>query len=516
MAKATRVLIVDDDSADLELARRLLAGSKRMAFSVTTADRLRPAINSLRGHTFDVLLLDLNLPGSRGLATLNAVRSENDSIPIVVLSGLADEGIALRSLDRGAQDYLVKGQVTTDALVNAIRYAIQRQQLLKEITSAKELLERKNQRLAELYETAHRFVDNVSHEFRTPLMVIKEYASLVRDGVVTSVDEQQRFLDIVTDRADDLNTMVDDMLDVSKLEAGLLGAWRQSCTVCDIIEDLRPALERKAAVKGVTLQIDIAPSLPRVYCDEEKVRRALLNLSVNAIKFCREQGNVRIWARLRKDAPGVIVGVTDNGPGIDEQGLAKIFERFKQLEGNVRGCCKGFGLGLNIAKELVDLNFGEMHVKSQFGKGSTFTFTLVPDDPLEVMRRYLQRIAHLRNGSSTASLITACVDEATEAETAKDVGAYLNGLLRRNDLVFRIDDHLWLLVLAANALEVDQFCEKAALSLAEINRNRIHGPLPAVELHIAGTWLAQAQFHEVFVALCKVLEQRSRPCPHAV
>ena len=98
-----------------------------------------------------------------------------------------------------------------------------------------------------------RFVDTVSHEFRTPLTVIKEYASLVRDGLASSPEEQRRFLEIDIDRADDLNNMVDDMLDVSRLEAGLLGAWRKNCQLSPIVEELRPTLGRKASMKGITL-----------------------------------------------------------------------------------------------------------------------------------------------------------------------------------------------------------------------------------------------------------------------
>lgn len=512
MATEMRLLMVDDDPVDLELTRRLLAGTTRMQFKVDTAACLRSATEFLHRECYGVVLLDLNLPDTRGLATLDAtldaMRRENSDVPIIVLSGLSDEDTALRSLDHGAQDYLVKGHVTSDTLVNSIRYAIQRQQLLQEITSAKELLEKKNQRLAELYDTAHRFVDNVSHEFRTPLTVIKEYTSLVRDGLVESAEEQRHFLDIVGDRADDLNTMVDDMLDVSKLEAGLLGAWRKNHNVAEIVGGLRSALERKGAVKNVAVEFDIDPALPDVYCDDEKVRRVLINLTVNAIKFCHEQGNVRVWAKDCPDAQGVVIGVTDNGPGIDDESLATIFERFKQLQGNVRGSCKGFGLGLNIAKELVDLNFGEMNVLSQIGQGTTFTFTLPPADPLEVMRRYLHRVAHLRNGSSTVTLITATIDDSHELSTSDDVDAYLYILLRRNDLVFRIADHKWLIVLATNEIELERFYEKAVKTRNEINRNRIHGPLPALALQTVGTWHATVQFREVLTQLRQTLEQR--------
>jgi signal transduction histidine kinase len=507
MSREVRVLIVDDDPVDLELTRRLLAGAARMRFTIDTAEHLATAIELLRARAYDVLLLDLNLAPSRGLETLDAVRGEDSELPpIVVLSGLADEETALRSLDRGAQDYLVKGNFTSDTLANSIRYAMQRQQLLQEITHTKELLEKKNQRLAELYETAHRFVDTVSHEFRTPLTVIKEYTSLVRDGLASSGEEQRRFLDVVIDRADDLNNMVDDMLDVSRLEAGLLGAWRKNCRVAAIVEELRPALERKAAMKGIELAIDLDPALAEVYCDPEKVSRVIINLTVNAVKFCQEGGHVRLWATPCADAPGVTIGITDDGRGIDRDSLARIFERFTQLDPTSRGSCKGFGLGLNIAKELVDLSFGRMSVESQVGRGSTFSFSLPPTDPPEVMRRYVERLRQLSDAPAAISILVARVDEAVGGDEADDVDAYLHSLLRRNDIVFRVEDHAWLVVLATSAVELSKFHDKARLALAEVNRNRIRGPLPDVRMETAGTWRIPGDCEELFRQLREWVE----------
>lgn len=502
--RVLQALIVDDDAVDLELTRRLLGGAERMRFRIDTAMRLKDAIELVRTNSYDILLLDLNLPRSRGLSTLDAVRAESDDVPIIVLSGLTDELTALQSLDHGAQDYLVKGSVTTDTLEHSIRYAIQRQHLLHEISHAKDSLELKNQRLADLYETAHRFVDNVSHEFRTPLTVIKEYTSLIRDGLVQSDEERDRFLDIVADRADDLNTMVDDMLDISKLEAGLLSAWRKNCSIEQIITDLKPSLERKAAVKGVSLETDVDPELPDVYCDEEKVGRVLINLSVNAIKFCQENGRVRIWARPEPD--GVVIGVSDNGPGIDDEGIARIFERFQQVNGSVRGSCKGFGLGLNIAKELVDLNLGEMSVESEVGEGSTFTFTLPVADPMVIMGRYLKRISHLRNGSTEVTLIDAQIVDSHENATTEDINAYLHYLLQRNDLVFRVRDDRWLLVLPTSRMDLPSFFEKAEKTRHDMDRNRIQGPLPLLRFETLGTWHVKTELDDVYEHLQSVFD----------
>ena len=235
--KAIRVLLVDDDVDDAFLAKRALARCVDATYLVQHVTCLAEADEKMRAATFDIALLDLGLPGTSGSETLKQFSSICPcEMPVIVLTGLDNQQTALGLVNDGAQDYIVKDSVASDTLSRSIRYALQRHQnvfeireLLGEVQVSRELLERKNKKLAKLYNQAHEFVDNVSHEFRTPLTVVKEYVSLIRDGLVGKVnDEQKRMLHVVEDRADDLNIMVDDMLDVSKLEAGMLGAWRKN------------------------------------------------------------------------------------------------------------------------------------------------------------------------------------------------------------------------------------------------------------------------------------------------
>ena len=399
--KAIRVLLVDDDADDAFLTQRALSQCGDIEYSALHVTSLTKAVAELQAAPFDVVLLDLGLPESSGKETLSCFQSMYPKpVPIIVLTGMDDQEAALGLVNDGAQDYIVKGSLASETLSRSIRYAVQRhqnvieiQQLLEEAEQSRELLGRKNKKLAKLYDQAHEFVDNVSHEFRTPLTVIKEYVSLIREGLVGDVtDEQQRMLHIAEDRADDLNIKVDDMLDMSKLEAGMLGAWRKDNQVEDILTHVRASLERKAAVRNVALQWAIDDNLPLVYCDDEKVGRVLTNLAINAVKFCGNPGLVQVAARTDERAGNVVFSISDNGPGIDEDSLASIFHRFKQLDSDSRGSTKGFGLGLNIAKALVGLNFGQLSVESQLGKGSTFSFTVPITDPIEVTKRYLHRI----------------------------------------------------------------------------------------------------------------------------
>src|SRR5262245_30862738 len=489
------VLLVEDNVSYAKLIKHGLRSDRAYKVGVQHVQRLSAASECLERMTIDVAVVDLSLPDSSGHETFQALRAAAPNVPIVVLTGLDDAHLALELLKQGAQDYLLKHEVEPKLLIRSLRYAIERhratilQSQNEQLKEARALLESKNQRLAKLYRMAYQFVDNVSHEFRTPLTVIKEYVSLIREGIAGPVsNEQSKLLHVVEDRADDLNTMVDDMLDVSRLESGVLGVYRQDCNIAQILERARPALERKAAVKGVQLKWDIESHLPAIYCDPEKAGRVLINLSINAIKFCGQPGRVLIKCARDPDSSGIIVSITDNGAGISPENQRELFQRFKQLGDSVRSSTKGFGLGLSIAKELAEANLGNVQVKSDVGCGSTFSFTLPPADPPDVMRRYLHRIVNLPNLSRDISLIEANVAEAADATLIDDAGEFLNLLLRYNDLLLKTAATQWIILLPIGENLVESFLQRADKSIAETNRNRLGPLLPEFGFRHVGTW----------------------------
>jgi hypothetical protein len=506
LKEPVEILLIEDNPGHVELVRRGLSRSG-MKHAFHTVPLLSAGLAMLGEQQFDVVLSDLSLPDSSGLATVHRICEQAPAAPVIVLTSLDDEDTAVAALDCGAQDYIVKDSdgITWPRLRQAIHYAVQRQLmrnekhgLLCQLQEATGLLEKKNRHLAKLYRTAQEFVDHVSHEFRTPLSIIKEYASLVRDGIVGQVNEDQwRLLNVIDDRSDDLNTMVDDMLDISKLKAGLLSGWRKPCTIAQIVQHVLPALERKAVTRAVTFEKDIPADLPTVYCDAEKAGRVIINLVVNAIKFAGEPGLVRVWARSQPDDGEVVVGVTDNGPGIDEKHLAKIFRRFSQLDNNVRTSTKGFGLGLSIAKELTTINLGSMTVQSQRGSGSTFEFTIPYAIPREVVGRYLARLAGRSGAPSCVSILVGSLAEEADESLARDVDRFLNYLLRRHDLLFRMAGARWLLVLATPSIELPAFIKRIEELRRDANRNRPRAPLPNVLFHADGTWNTDGAQQEI-------------------
>ena len=486
-----RILLIEDN----EDHALLISDAMSDEHELETVGCLLDALEHAEVTEWDVIICDLSLPDSTGIDNVRQLRKVAPDVPLVVLTCLDDECVALEALDAGAQDYLVKTEIllasatTKVALDHAIRYAIRRQQNVSELRESHRLLEKKNERLAELCETAQRFVDNVSHEFRTPLTVIKDYASLVRDGIVGEVnDEQRRMLGVIDDRSDDLNTMVDDMLDVSKLEAGLLGVHRNSGEVADIIHRVLPSLEQKATVRNVSLEIVLPDDLPSVCCDAEKIGRVLINLVSNAMKFSGEPGEVLLSAKQDDESHEVLITVHDNGPGIPEDKLGEIFERFKQPVTSLRQSTKGFGLGLGIAKELVDLNLGRMKVVSTEGKGSSFMFSIPYAEPSEVARRLLQRIRQREDESATVCFLEL---ESSKIDTERDLtalGIFIEQRLRPNDQLFSVDGSRWVGMLNLSTIDFSLFCDRMRQEHYDVSRNRPLGPLPELIIRERGSW----------------------------
>jgi signal transduction histidine kinase len=490
--KKLHVLLVEDDESDVYLTRRALAQIVDPAYHVDVAASLSEAAKCLRSATFDVALLDLGLPESVGIGTLAKFRERcPESLPVIVLTNLNDEQAALATLDKGAQDFLVKNNLQPDMLSRAIRYALQRQQLLGQLQAANELLHSKNKRLSELYDTAQQFVDNVSHEFRTPLTVIREFTSIVRDGYDGPVTPKQiEHLDKVLHRSDDLALMVDDMLDISKLEAGLLGVWRRPCCVEEMVKNVTGLLRARATSKKISLAAEYSQDLPQVYCDEEKAQRVLINLAVNAVKFTPEGGRVIIGATLSDDGSEVVVSVTDSGPGICQSNLDVIFERFKQVETNLRSSTKGFGLGLNIAKELVQLNLGQICVESQIGAGSTFSYTLPKNEPSIIFDRYLRRRTAQAGELPWVTLLIASYDVEYPANCAPVIDEYLQRSVRANDFVLQSAERNWMIAACCSEQEYSNLTDRLLSGWQDYVRNFPQSKLPPLKLEHYQTYSA--------------------------
>jgi signal transduction histidine kinase len=222
------------------------------------------------------------------------------------------------------------------------------------------------------------FVTIVSHELRTPLTAIKGFVENLLEGLTGPLNEkQQYYLSRVRLSTERLTRMLNELLDLSRIEAGTMDLLPASLSLQDLLADLREAFQPAAARKSILMQIAPTDEMPRVQADRDKLYEVLANLLENAIKFTPSGGRVRIEAQVL-DGRYIQVGVTDTGCGIPEEHLPKIFDKFYRVPSGT-GNSAGAGLGLAIAKGLVELHGGAMTVESVPGEGSHFSFTLPYD-----------------------------------------------------------------------------------------------------------------------------------------
>lgn len=496
------VLAIDDDAGDAELLRRVLEKLPGWELEFLHAPSFDAAQPHLARPDVDLIFLDYLLGRESGENVLSVIRSTGDIRPIVVITGHGNEQTAVALMRAGADDYLIKGAFDASTMRRAIdnaraqharrKFETKNRQLLEDLQIVKTKLEMQNRRLAGLYESAHHFVDHVSHEFRTPLTVIREFASIMRDGLAGAVcPEQNEYLDIIVNRVDDLSALVADMLDISKLEAGMLGISRCDCRVGEIIERIRSTLERRAATSNCQLDVNLPSDLPLVFCDPEKVGRVIVNLVNNALRFSPERGVVTLRACARPEQHEIVVAVADRGPGIAPEACRELFQRFRQVAGRVKQGVKGFGLGLSIVKELVQLNLGDVTVESEVGSGSVFSFTLPCAERRELLRRFLARAHGFRAEARVLVLLEVVADAHAQPSCLDELEQLLQHVARRSDLLLRIEPHRWVYCCPAVDPDLSALILRIEHARDEANRNRVAGPLPAITLDYVGSWDVQ-------------------------
>lgn len=219
------------------------------------------------------------------------------------------------------------------------------------------------------------FLSSMSHELRTPLTSIKEGISLLREGVGGAVPEKQkRLLAILSEESKRLIDLVNSLLDLSKMEAGMMTYSFQPGNIAPLIERAATEMIPLIEARKITLKTKIDEKLPVIKIDREKILQVLRNLIGNAVKFTPEGGQVRVVARLMNR--GVEVSVSDTGPGITKENLTTIFQKFRQVPLKNSGTLRGTGLGLAIVKHVITAHGGRVWAESEPGKGSSFIFVL--------------------------------------------------------------------------------------------------------------------------------------------
>ena len=389
--KQINVLLVEDDEIDARIVRRTLSVNDpaKMHFKVTHCTSLKAALAALNDDCFDVALVDLNLPDSSGKGTVDLILSAAPDSIVIALTGTDDERLAVEAVGAGAADYLNKSGVEANGLIRAIQYAMERQRAKKRLTAtiaAKQEAESRAALADEFREARDRaeaanqakseFLANISHELRTPVHGMLSFAKFgVRRIDTASKEKLHSYFQQIESSGEVLLSLLNDLLDLSKFQAGGFKFEFAPTKVEERINAQLAAFEAEAAKSEICITIMSRSDtpLPAIEADSGRLDQLFRNLISNALKFSPRGSVIEIAVSQSDDF--VVAKILDQGPGIPEDEIDAIFEKFVQSS-FTKDASGGTGLGLAICREIVETHGGSIQAKNRTGGGCEFKVSL--------------------------------------------------------------------------------------------------------------------------------------------
>lgn len=378
----SHILLVDDDTALLQALPQAIALRMREA-RVDVSDSAQAALQQAQEHDYDAIVSDIKMPGMDGLALIEQLQTIRPDTPTLLITGHGERDLAIQALRVGAYDFIQK-PIDRDYFITALKRAISTRQMRRQIAEQQQALERyttsleqlvaeRTRELVEANATKDIFMSMASHELRTPLTTLKGITQMLVRRSTRNESIEPRTLTLLEHSVHRMEILVNDLLTTSLDDAGLFSLHYQSG---DMVALCREVLDEYREQIGSALQLESAHSELEMEMDRDRISQVLLNLLSNARKYSPK--GTPILVRIEQDGDQAVVSVTDQGVGIPPEKLAHIFDRFYRVpEIEIQtGSSAGFGLGLYIAKKIIELHHGDLNVESTPGDGSTFTITL--------------------------------------------------------------------------------------------------------------------------------------------
>jgi len=381
------ILAIDDEPS----VHDLLADVFRDDYEVLGAKEGMTGLQLARLRSPDLILLDVMMPGMDGYEVCEQLKKDPQTreIPVLFLTGARDVHSEIKGLRLGATDFVSKPihSVALKARVNnQINLKKAQDDLLRltdlkhldDLAAVKERAEAQDKVKSMELQMKDEFLSHISHEFRTPLASIYAFVTLISDRLAGEISEQQEeYLGIIRMNVAQMKSMIDDLLETTRIQTGRLTLRLQSVSVPEVVHYAIQTLQRAASAKSISISVHISEEVGAAYADKMRLRQLLVILLENAVKFTPIYGAIEMVVRPFEAVPDLLlVEVSDNGCGIAAEVTEDIFERLYQVDSSDTAGRAGLGLGLHIAKELVEKQGGKIWVESVPEKGSCFRFTV--------------------------------------------------------------------------------------------------------------------------------------------
>lgn len=352
MDKALDILIIDDNIDDRTLYKRALSEALGSQPQFEEAGTGEHGLDSIAKSSPSCVLLDYSLPGHNGIEVLKRIRAKHPYLPVIMLTGQGNETVAVRSMKEGAQDYISKSSITSEMMERIVRASIGHCALEKRINEQRTALEI--------------FTRALAHDLKEPVRTIKSFIELI-DKDRSSLEKVDEYFTYIKNAADRMNMLIDTVFQYTQLDSSEQ-LEMENCDVAQILIQVKENLRQLIQESKANITSDELPSLPM---NHAQMMQLLQNLIANAIHHCEDSVTIHVGAKKQEDK--WLFSVTDNGTGIGAEDLERIFVPFKRLISKRKG---GAGLGLAIARKIVELHDGKIWCESQPGSGAAFYFTL--------------------------------------------------------------------------------------------------------------------------------------------